>query len=178
LLGIVVVSCNRPIPFNKEKWMQEGGFNGRHFINDDLLVRGNTRYRMALWLEKNYNFCDKSLDEILDKFYIVPEYFELLGDSLAFERLKNDKELRVIKRRHNPNFIIGIDPWIDINWIEIYFDEYFMVSRVYYVHRNHRTGERTERRICPRSAEVVPPSDILEQALPATKQKQKNDEQE
>jgi len=151
LLGITftLVSCSRPIPFNKEEWMKQGGFHGRHFINNDIFVKGNTRYRMALWLEENYNFCKKSLNEILDKFYIVPEYFELLGDSLAFERLKNDKKLRVVKRQHNPNFIFGIDPWIDINWIEIYFDKNFVVSKVYYVHYNHRTGQRTERRICP-----------------------------
>ena len=148
LLGITftLVSCDRPMPFDKERWTQSGGFQGRHFIQDDIFVRGNTRYRMALWLEKNYNFCDKSLNEILDKFFIPSEGFFWHGDSLALEWVKNNKKLRVIKRQRNS---WSFDPWIDINWIEIYFDDNFMISRVYYIHRNHRAGQRTERRICP-----------------------------
>ena len=156
LLGATLffASCNRPIPFEKEGWIRSGGFDGRHFIPDDLFVTGNTRYRMALWLEKNYDFCNKSLNEILNKFYIVPEYF-LLGDSRTLEQVKNDKVLRVVKRQRKS---FWIEPWIDIKWIEIYFDDNFMVSRVYYVHRNHRTGERTERRICPAVGGAVPHS--------------------
>ena len=150
LLGVICsfVSCNKSAQFNKDKWVKCGGFDGRYFITDDHFVKGSERYKMALWLEKNYNFCDKSLNEILDKFYIVPEHFELLGDSLAFERIKKEKKLRVITKQHNPNFIIGIDPWIDTNWIEIYFDDKYMVSKVYFVRYNHKTKQKTERKIC------------------------------
>jgi len=146
LLGAtaIFVFCNRPIPFDKERWTQSGGFQGRHFIQDDLFVRGNTRYRMALWLERNYSFCDKSLSEILDKFYIEPECNPRIV-VWDLEQVKNDRKLRVIKRQRNS---WSIDPWIDINWIEIYFDENFMVSRVYYAEYNRRTGSTTRRKIC------------------------------
>jgi len=147
LLGVVFASCNRPMPFDKERWTRSRGFQGRHFIQNDLFVSGSARYRMALWLEKNYNFCDKSLNEILDKFFIA-SHFEFSGDSLALERVKSEKKLRIIKRQHDPNLIFGIDPWIDINWIEIYFDEDFKVSRVYYVKYNRRTGQTSRRKIC------------------------------
>jgi len=148
LLGItsIFVSCNRPIPFNKEKWMRCGGWEGDYFISDDYFVSGNTRYRMALWLEKNYNFCDKSFDEILDKFYITPAIL-VPGQARAFEQVKNDKILKITKKQYNPNFL-GIDPMINTDWIEIHFDESFMVSKVYYVHQNPKTKERTERKIC------------------------------
>ena len=150
LLWIVctVISCDRPMPFDKDKWLECGGFDGRFFINDDLFVEDNIRYRMSLWLEKNYNFCDKSLNEIMNKFYITPEYFEYYVDSLAFEEVKNDKILNVIIKQYNPNFIIGIDPWIDTDWIEIYFDTNHMVSKVYYFHYDYKTKEETKREIC------------------------------
>jgi hypothetical protein len=149
LLGVICsfVSCNKSTPFNKDEWVKCGGFHGRYFIADDHFVKGNTRYKMALWIEKNYNFYDKSLDEILEKFFIIPEHFEDY-DSLALEQVKNDKKLRIVIKQYDPNFIIGIDPWIDTDWIEIYFDENYMVSKVYYVHYNQRTKQKTERKIC------------------------------
>jgi len=99
---------------------------------------------MALWLERNYNFCDKSLSEILDKFYIEPECNPRIV-VWDLERVKNDRKLRVIKRQRRS---FWIEPWIDINWIEIYFDEDFMVSRVYYVEYKRRTGQTTKQGIC------------------------------
>jgi hypothetical protein len=149
LLGItcILVSCNKPIPFNKDKWVKCGGFDGRYFIGDDHFVEGNTRYKMALWLEENYNFCDKSLNEILEKFYIIPEPFEKY-DSLYLEKVKTDKKLKVITKQYNPNFKMGIDPWIDTDWIEIYFDGNYMASKVYYVHYEYKTKQKTERNIC------------------------------
>ncbi|MCL1867598.1 MAG: hypothetical protein FWF72_01430 [Paludibacter sp.] len=148
LLGIICsfVSCNKSTPFDKDKWVKCGGFDGRYFIADDGFVKGNTRYKMALWLEKNYNFYDKSLNEILEKFYIIPEHFERY-DSLAFEQVKNDKKIRIVTKQRNPNFIIGINTWIDIDWIEIYFDENYMALNVCYVHYNHKTNHKTERKI-------------------------------
>ena len=152
LLGVIcsIISCDRPMPFDKDKWLECGGFDGRFFINDDHFVDGNIRYRMSLWLEKNYNFCGKSLNEIMDKFYITPEYFEYYVDSLAFEDVKNNKILNVIIKQYDPNFL-GIDPWIDTDWIEIYFDENYMVSKVYYVHYNRIIERKTKREICAKN---------------------------
>jgi len=138
---------NKPIPFDKDKWVECGGFDGRYFVGDDIFVKGNTRYKMSLWLEKEYNFCNKSLNDILEKFYIIPEHF-MKYDSLYFEQIKNDKVLNVITKQYNPNFIFGIDSWINTNWIEILFDDSYMVSKVYYVHYDRATMQETKREIC------------------------------
>ena len=150
LTGItyILISCNNPIPFDKEKWVKCGGFDGRYFINDDYYVETDTRYRMALWLERNYNFYDKSLNEILDKFYIIPEHFEYSADSLALEEVKNDRKLKVIMKQYDPDYLFGIENCVDTDWIEIYFNENYMVSTVYYVHYEYKTKKRTERKIC------------------------------
>jgi hypothetical protein len=145
LLGmLILVSCNR-IPFDKDTWIKCKGIEGSDFITDDYIV-GNTRYKMALWLEINYNFYDKSLNEILDKFYKIPENFTSF-DSLALERIRNNKKLEIVTKQYDPNFLIGIDPWIDTDWIEIHFDENYTVSEVYYIHINYKTKQRTERKI-------------------------------
>jgi hypothetical protein len=44
--------------------------------------------------------------------------------------------------------MMGIDPRIDTDWIELFFDENDMVSKVYYVHYNHKTKQKTLREIC------------------------------
>jgi hypothetical protein len=127
------------MPFDKDKWVECGQYDTRV-----LYVEGNTRYRMALWLEKNYNFCDKSLSEIWEKF----EPF-LKQDSLAaLEIAQKHKKITIVTKQYNPNFLIGIDPWFDTDWIEIFFDENYMVSKVYYVHYNRKTKHQTERKIC------------------------------
>ena len=45
LLAIILISCNKPIPFNKDEWTKCGGFDGRNFIGDDFFIDGNTRYK-------------------------------------------------------------------------------------------------------------------------------------
>ena len=130
-----IISCdnsNKPMPFDKDKWTISGGD-----IDRNIFIEGNTRYRMSLWLEENYNFCDKSLDDILKKVCTL--------DSFALEEIEI---LRIITKQYNPNFIIGIDPWINTDWIEIYFDTNHMVSKVYYFHYDYKTKEETKREIC------------------------------
>jgi len=130
------------MPFDKDEWAKSGQYDARV-----LYVEGNTRYRMALWLEKNYNFCDKSLSEIWENF----EPF-LKRDSLAaLETAKKHRKITIVTKQHNPNFLIGIDPWFNTDWFEIFFDENYMVSKVYYVHYNRETKQQTERKICESS---------------------------
>ena len=136
LLGIICsfISCNKPIPFNKEKWKKHISFEGHE-------VYGNTRYRMALWMEKNYAFCDKSLYEICEELKFTDWPF-------GIELIKEAKKTTIVTKQYNPNFMTGIDPNINTDWIEIFFDEDYMVSKVYYVHYNRKTREKTERKIC------------------------------
>lgn len=154
LLGILIlVSCNRPTPFDKDTWIKCEGFEGRNFLRDDYIA-GNTRYKMALWLEENYNFYDKSLNEILDKFYRIPENFTSF-DSLKLEQIRNDKKLKIVTKQYDPNFLIGIDPWLDTDWIEIHFDENYIVSKVFYIHTDYKTKQRTERKIPNRHPLII-----------------------
>jgi hypothetical protein len=152
LLIFFIFSCgiiiNNPLPFDKDEWIKCGGFDGKNYISDDLFVSGNTRYRMSLWLENNYNFYDKSLDEIIKKFYIVPDNFSDYQNK-DLDQVKNNKILNIIVKQYNPNFIIGIDDWINIDWIEVFFDGDYIVSNVYYINFNPKTQQKTKRLIVP-----------------------------
>ena len=163
LLGAICIfaSCNnnRPMQFDKERWTQSGGWQGCYFIGDDYFVRGNTRYRMALWLEENYSFENKSLNDVLEKFFIIPTS----GDRcypLSFqhlERVKNERVLRIVTKQYviyaRLLFIAvgGPDPPINTDWLEFHFDENLIVSKVYNVHYDRRTlrgtGNETRRKI-------------------------------
>ena len=44
-------------------------------------------------------------------------------------------------------YVLGAE-FVNINWIEIYFDENYMVSKVYYVHYDYKTEKKTKREIC------------------------------
>ena len=141
LLWIVctVISCdnsNKPMPFDKDKWLECGGSD----VERNIFIEGNTRYRMSLWLEENYNFCDKSSEDILEKLCKC--------DSLTFEEAKHSEAFKIPTKQYNPNFIFGIDPWIDTDWIGISFDTNRMVSKVYYFHYDYKTKEVTKREIC------------------------------
>jgi len=146
-----IISCdnsNKPMPFDKEEWLKCQDFGDPHWLTDDY-IKSNTRYKMLLWLEQNYNFCDKSFNDISQKFYILPEDFSY-GDSLRYEEVLKTKVLKILIKQHNPNsfFDLLTEPYIDTDWIEIYFDENYMVSKVYYVHYNYKTKKKTKREIC------------------------------
>ena len=140
-----IISCDRPIPFDKDKWVECGTFDGRCFIGTDDIIKDNTRYRMSLWLEENYNFCDKSLDDILENFYQKPEPLEW-ADSLRLVELLTNKILKITVKRYGPNW--NTDELTITDWIEVHFDENYMVSKVYYVHYDYKTEKKTKREIC------------------------------
>jgi hypothetical protein len=154
LLGVscifVLYNNNRPVRFNKERWTQSGGWEGCYFIGDDHFVRGRTRYRIALWLERNYSFTDKSLNDILEKFFVIPTPGDRCyrADSRNLERMKEERLLRITTRQRPDGWI---NPPINTNWLEFHFDENFIVSRVYNVHTDRRTererGNETRRKI-------------------------------
>jgi len=136
-------SCNnnRPIPFDKERWTTSGS----NCINCYPVVRRSTRYRMALWLEKNYSFTDKSLNDVLEKFFIPNDFNS--DDFRALESIKRGRVLSVVTRQfldHN-NFVY------DTDWLQFHFDENFTVSKVYSVHQEVGRwgigGNATRRRI-------------------------------
>ncbi|MDD3692260.1 MAG: hypothetical protein PHO77_09310 [Bacteroidales bacterium] len=150
-IASIFVACEKSIPFIKDKWTKCGGFDGDYWINCDVFVTGNERYKMSLWLEENYNFCNKSLSEILEKFYIKPKPENYsYGDSLCFDDVLKNKVLRILIKQYDPNpvFTLLTEPYIDTDWFEIYFDENYFVSKAYFVHYNHKTNEKTKRIIC------------------------------
>jgi len=140
----------RPIPFDKERWTQSGGWEGCYFIGDDHFVRGNTRYRMALWLEENYSFENKSLNDVLEKFFIIPTPNDRCYqvNSRCLERVKNEKVLRIVTKQRADGWI---NPPINTDWLEFHFDENLIISKVYNVHTDRRTererGNETRHRI-------------------------------
>ena len=151
LLGAICIfaSCNnnKPMQFDKERWTQSGGdpFNGNFFLGDDFLVKGNTRYRMALWLEQNYSFDDKSLNDVLEKFFIIPDTL-MRHHSWNLERVKNTKLLKIVTRHLTfAGFENEMPIWV--GWLEFHFDENFIVSKVYNVRFPYRAEEETRRRI-------------------------------
>ena len=166
LLGAICIfaSCNnnRPMQFDKERWTQSGGWEGSYFIGDDHFVSGNTRYRMALWLGENYSFENKSLNDVLEKFFITPTPSDkrYQVNSRHLERVKDERMLRIVTKQHCPNtmftifgkpFGIGIHPPINTDWLEFHFDENLIVSKVYNVHYDRREprgrGNETRRKI-------------------------------
>ena len=134
------------MPFDRDKWIECGTFDGQCSVDFDYMIKDNTRYRMSLWLEENYNFCDKSMDDILENFYKIPDTLER-ANSLRLAELKNNKVLQITVERYGPNWR-DTDELTVTNWIEIYFDENDMVSKVFYVHLNYKTKEKTKREIC------------------------------
>ena len=161
LLGAIFLfaSCNndRPIPFDRDRWIESGfSFGGKNFLTGDGLIRGNTRHRMALWLEKNYSFDDKSLNDVLENFFIIPDNFKHFNRE--FEAMKTDRVLRIGTRYYRK---IVIDSYrrplpfifIPINrgWLEFHFDENLVISKMYNVQRERGTrrevGNTTRQRI-------------------------------
>ena len=138
LIGLLATSCgNSPMPFDKQKWMASEEIDGIGYIVD------NSRYRMMLWLEKNYSFCGKHLDEIMDMFG------EAYGESTPGGRRREilrEKKLVMVTKQHNPNFIMGIDPWIDTDWIELHFRPSGYVTKAVVIHS--KNGQVSERVIC------------------------------
>lgn len=150
-LTSIFVACDNSIPFNKDKWTKCGGFDGEYWINSDVYLTDDTRNKMSLWLEENYNFCNKPLSEILENFYIKPKPENYsLGDSLSYDDVLKNKVLRIMIKQHDPNpvFKLLTEPYIDTDWFELYFDENYFVSKAYFVHYNYKTNEKTKRLIC------------------------------
>ena len=138
LISVSMIACDdRPTPFDKEKWVAS---------YDELIVEGDDRYKMMIWLERNYIFCGKTLDEILDTFFEV-DYLGRYEHNLPEKIIKN-KRLDLIVKQYNPNFIMGIDPWINTDWIELYFDDNLRVSKAAIVHFDLNSKKRSERIIC------------------------------
>ena len=175
LLGVscIFVSCNRPIPFEKERWTQwqirlddevladpsvkfwGACVVGSHFLSNPERIRGRSRYRMALWLEKNYDFSNMLLDEVVEKFFVIPDSFRW-HDSIALARVKNEKRLMIVTRHYSrivvrnsyaPLFRRFMFFPTDSDWLEFHFDENLIVSRVYSVHFGRRARQATRRRI-------------------------------
>ena len=122
----------KPMPFNKDIWLKSEA----EYITD------NNRYKMTLWLEKNYSFCGKKTTEIYEKFFDN-------NDSIrVWKKINEDKQLRIIIKQKDPNFLIGIDPWIDTDWIELYFDKNGQVSKVNLVNFNPKTKRKKEKKLC------------------------------
>ena len=124
--------CEKPMPFNKDTWLR----------SEAEYVTDNNRYKMTLWLEKNYSFCGKKTTEIVEKF------FDNNGSTRAWKSINEHKRLRLVLKQKDPNFLIGIDPWINTDWIELYFDENEQVSKAYLVHFNPNTKKKKEKKLC------------------------------
>lgn len=136
LLSVVMLNAcsNSPMPFSKNKWLTNEG--GEHYlVNKD-------RYRMMLWLEKNYTFCGKHLDEIMEEFGI--EHGEIIPGSRRKEIIKY-KKLEMVTRQRKAKKLI--DPPFATDWIKLYFNDELYVSRATFVNAD-REKEYTERIIC------------------------------
>lgn len=133
-----IISCQEsPRRFNAEKWRDSLG-------TGEVYVIGNTRYRMALWLEQNDFFRGKNAENII---------YTLVGKNQdkCNEIIKHGS-VRILLRSHNPHDLIDFFPnpnvYQDTDWYEITFNKN-LVAKVIRIHRNPETEEQTEYLICP-----------------------------
>lgn len=106
-------SCNRPLEFDATIWNQ----------TDELSISvPKERYRMSLWLVKNFEFANKTPDEINGK--LGSNFLNVqFGDSTDV------KSYKYLIKQYNPNFIIGIDMLQSSAYLNIEFDNN-VVSKV------------------------------------------------
>jgi hypothetical protein len=144
IIGILSVtciffSCNDSIPFNKKEW------NTLILKEDEVSTTiSKQRFGMALWLIKKYNFCEKSADDIVDKFIENPT-------EQIRANVESDKRISFLIREKKLNKFIGFAHWIETDWLDIYFDEKNNVSKVSMRNYNLDNKKYTEKIVCQKT---------------------------
>lgn len=90
-------------PFDRDIWLQTAEAD-RYFIPPE-------RYRMAKWLKDNYDFRGRTLEEI----------YGMLGEARPVEAGDGTIRVQYPIRQRDPNFIIGIDPPVDVARLVVWF---------------------------------------------------------
>lgn len=128
----IFISCSNSIPFNKKEW------NTSILKEDEVSTTiSKQRYGMTLWLIKNYDFYEKSTDDIIDKF------FEDTTEQMRAD-IKSDKKIFFLIREKNLNKFIGFARWRQTDWLNIYFDKNNNVSKICMVNYNPENEKWTE----------------------------------
>ncbi|MCD8101761.1 MAG: hypothetical protein LUE26_04195 [Alistipes sp.] len=103
IAGLIHYGRYGKVPFDRDVWQQTGQVD-RYFIPSE-------RYGMAMWLKDNYDFRGKTPDEV----------YRMLGSAREVETGAGTVRVQYPIRQRDPNFIIGIDPPVDVALLVIYF---------------------------------------------------------